>query len=284
MWFFDALASGFRSSTDPGHLQLVRIIYGAVHTARFVLAFGQGGWRRFTPGSLDLRVAEQRFGLRRGRLLAAVYRPALILRTGAAVALAAGLVPRLSLLLVVAGAAMDLLYLKSPSAVRFSVLLGACLMTAGNLGHSLHIEHHPSAANTFAQTLMVLVTTDLYWNSALQKYRSRQFRTGLFLAQWMHAYTQLKDRLAYRHQHAVPGLVHRRTGNLTDRDVRLWRTVSVTVIAAEVVLPVALLIPQTTPYAIAAGIGMHVAFTSLKPRQLLTFSGLTVGSYAAFIG
>ncbi|MEU9381641.1 hypothetical protein AB0D38_11900 [Streptomyces sp. NPDC048279] len=32
-----------------------------------------------------------------------------------------------------------------------------------------------------------------------------QFRTGIFLAQWMHAYTQLKDRLPYRHQHAVPG-------------------------------------------------------------------------------
>lgn len=284
MWFFDALMSGFRSSTDPGHLQLVRIIYGTVHTARFTLSFGQGGWRRFAPGSLDLRLAKQRFGPRRGRLLAGVYRPALILRTAAAVALAAGLAPRLSLPLVLAGAAMDLLYLKSPSAVRFSVLLGACLMTAGNLGHGLHIEHHPSNANTWAQALMVLVTTDLYWNSALQKYRSHQFRTGLFLAQWMHAYTQLKDRLPYRHQHAVPRLVHRRTGSLTTRDIHLWQTVSVTVIAAETALPVALLIPQTTPYAITAGAGMHAAFTCLKPRQLLTFSGLTVGSYAAFIG
>ncbi len=31
-----------------------------------------------------------------------------------------------------------------------------------------------------------------------------------------------------------------------------------------------------------AGIVMHAAFTSLKPRQLLTFSGLTTGTYLAF--
>jgi len=27
---------------------------------------------------------------------------------------------------------------------------------------------------------------------------------------------------------------------------------------------------------------MHAAFTCLKPRQLLTFSGLTLGTYFAF--
>ncbi|MFJ3310475.1 hypothetical protein ACIPSA_47425 [Streptomyces sp. NPDC086549] len=284
MWFFDALMSGFRSSTDPGRLQLLRIVYGTVLAGRFALSFGQGGWTRFAPGALSLRLAKQRFGPRRGRLLAVVYRPALIFRTAAAVALAAGLVPRLSLLLVVAGAAMELLYLKSPSAVRFTLLTGACLMAAGDLGHGLRIEHHPSIANTWAQALVVLVTTDLYWNSAVQKCRSRQFRTGLFLAQWMHAYTQLKDRLTYRHQHAIPGFVDRHTGNLSARDIRLWRLVAVTVIVAEFALPVVLLIPQTTPYAITAGIGMHAAFTCLKPRQLLTFSGLTVGTYVAFIG
>ncbi|MFJ9352519.1 hypothetical protein [Streptomyces sp. NPDC101237] len=36
------------------------------------------------PGALSLRVAEQRFGARRGRLLAGVYRPVLVIRTAAA--------------------------------------------------------------------------------------------------------------------------------------------------------------------------------------------------------
>ncbi|MDX3694776.1 hypothetical protein PV726_31475 [Streptomyces europaeiscabiei] len=264
-------------------MQLFRIVYGSVLTVRFVLSFGQGGCKRFAPGSLSLRLAEQRFGPRRGRLLARVYRPALIARTAAAVALAAGAVPPLALVLVLAGAAMELLYLKSPSAVRFTLLTGACLLVAGDLGHGLTVEHHPSAANTWAQMLLVIVTTDLYWNSAFQNLRSSQFRSGLYLAQWMHAYTQLKDRLPYRRQHAIPRVVHRHTGNLTAHDIRcLWRMVSVTVITAEIALPFALLIPEATPYAAAAGAAMHVAFTALKPRQLITFSGLTVGSYSAF--
>jgi hypothetical protein len=283
VWFFDAVTSGFHSPTDPGRLQLFRIVYGTVLATRFALSFGQGGWTRFVPGSLSLNLAEQRFSPRRGRLLAGVYRPLLILRTAAAVALAAGLAARLSLLLVLAGAAMELLYLKSPSAVRFTLLTGACLLVAGDLGHGLTIEHHPSTANTWAQTLLVLITTDLYWNSAVQKLRSRQFRTGLYLAQWMHAYTQLKDQLPYRRQNAIPGFVHRHTGNLTTRDIRLWHLVAVTIITAEFALPVGLFIPAATPYAVAAGTGMHAAFTLLKPRQLLTFSGLAVGSYTAFV-
>ncbi|MEH0432144.1 hypothetical protein ACKI1I_42940 [Streptomyces turgidiscabies] len=284
MWFFYALASGFRSPTDPGRLQLFRIAYGSVLALRFALSFGQGGWSRFAPGSLSLRLAQQRFGPRRSRLLAGVYRPALIVRTAAAVILAAGIAPRLTLLLVLAGTAMELLYLKSPAAVRFTLLTGACLMVAGDLGHGLTIEHHPSTANTWAQILLALVTADLYWNSAVQKIRSVQFRTGLYLAQWMYAYTQLKDQLPYRRQNAIPGVVLRHTSNLTPRDIRLWRLVAAAVITAEIVLPIVLLIPQTTPYTVAAGITLHAAFTLLKPRQLLTFSGLTVGSYLAFAG
>ncbi|MER5549106.1 hypothetical protein ABT072_43470 [Streptomyces sp. NPDC002589] len=42
------------------------------------------------------------------------------------------------------------------------------------------------------------------------------------------------------------------------------------------------LVPRTTPYALGAGIPMHAAFTCLKPRQLRTFSGLTIANYLAF--
>jgi hypothetical protein len=83
-------------------------------------------------------------------------------------------------------------------------------------------------------------------------------------------------------QFAAPGFVRRHAGNLTDRDGRLWRAVAACVIAAEIALPPALLIEQTMPYAAVAGIGMHAAFTCLKPRQLITFSDLTVGAYIAF--
>ncbi|MEV6734545.1 MULTISPECIES: hypothetical protein [unclassified Streptomyces] len=282
MWFFDALTSGFQHPTDPGRLQLFRIVFAAVLALRFVLSFGQGGWDRLAPGSLSAHLAEQRFGPARSRLLITLYRPALIVRTAAALCLAAGLAPRLALLLVLAGAAMELAYLKSPNAVRYTLLTGTCLLLAKDLGHGLHVEHGASTANTWAQCLLVLISTDIYWNSAWQKLRSPQFRSGLYLAQWIHTYAQVRDRLPYRRQYAVPGLVRRHAGNLTDRDIRLWRTLAATVIAAELALPPALLIKQTMPYAIAAGIAMHAAFTCLKPRQLITFSGLTLGTYLAF--
>ncbi|MET8676074.1 hypothetical protein ABZW18_00315 [Streptomyces sp. NPDC004647] len=282
MWFFDALASGFQHPTDPGRLQLFRIVFGTVLALRFALSIGQGGWDRFAPGSLSSHLAEQRFGPTRASLLAYAYRPVLIARTAAALTLASGLAPRLSLLLVLAGAAMELLYLKSPNAIRYTLLTGASLLAAGDLGHGLSIEHGPSTANTWATSLLVLITCDIYWNSAWQKLRSPQFRTGLYLAQWIHVYAQVKDQLPYRRQHAVPGFVRRYMGNLTDRDVRLWRLVAATAIAIEIALPPALLIPQTMPYAVVVGIWMHTAFTCLKPRQLITFSGLTVGTYFAF--
>ncbi|MFJ4622320.1 hypothetical protein [Streptomyces sp. NPDC088812] len=282
MWFFDALASGFQYPTEPARLQAFRMVFGTVLTLRFALAFGQGGWNRFTPGSLSTRLAEQRFGTARARLLAALYRPALIIRTLAATFLAAGLAPRVALVLVLAGAAMELLYLRSPNAVRYTLLTGGSLLLAGDLGTGLHLAGGSSTANTWAQCLMVLVTTDIYWNSAWQKLRSPQFRSGLYLAQWVHTYTQVQDQLPYRRQHAIPGLVRRRAGNLTTKDIRRWRAIAATAIALEIVLPPALLFPPTTPYAVTAGIGMHIAFTCLKPRQLITFSGLTTGTYLAF--
>lgn len=66
-WFFDAFTSGFQHPTDPGRLQWFRIVFGTVCTLRFALAFGQGGWNRFAPGSLSSHLAEQRFDAARAR-------------------------------------------------------------------------------------------------------------------------------------------------------------------------------------------------------------------------
>ncbi|UUU18945.1 hypothetical protein [Streptomyces sp. DSM 40750] len=136
MSFVDALASGFQHPTDPGRLHLFRIVYGTVCALRFALALGQGGWDRFTPGSLSTYTAEQRFGPVRARLLTGAYRPVLTARTAAAVALAAGLAPPAALVMVLAGTAMELCYLKSPNAVRYALLTGTCLLVADDLGQT----------------------------------------------------------------------------------------------------------------------------------------------------
>lgn len=75
-----------------------------------------------------------------------------------------------------------MLYLMRPNTVRYTLLTGVCLFVGGDLGHGLSIEHAPSAANTWALCLLVLITADIYWNSAWQKLRSDQFRSGLYLA------------------------------------------------------------------------------------------------------
>ncbi|WP_240799454.1 hypothetical protein [Streptomyces sp. A0958] len=80
-----------------------------------------------------------------------------------------------------------------------------------------------------------------------------------------------------------PAVVRRRWGNLTESNIRTWRLAAAAAITAELALPPALLVPESAPYAVVAGIGMHAAFTCLKPRQLITFSGLTTSTYTAFV-
>ncbi|MFF2965050.1 hypothetical protein ACFVT1_40725 [Streptomyces sp. NPDC057963] len=184
---------------------------------------------------------------------------------------------------MLAGAAMEFAYLRSPSAVRYTVLTGTCLLLAGNLGNGLALNHTPSHANTWAQCLLVLITTDIYLNSAWQKIRSHQFRSGLHLAQFIHTYAHVKGQLVHLHQFAIPSPVQRHLGNLTAREIRIWRMLSVIVIAVEIALPVGLLLPQSLPYTVAAGVAMHAAFLCLKPVQLVTFSGLVTTSYLRLV-
>ncbi|MFF3431428.1 hypothetical protein [Streptomyces sp. NPDC002602] len=281
MWFFDAIASGFQHPTDPGRLQAFRTLFGAVLTARFALSVGQGGWNRLVAGSLSRHLAEQRFGPARARLLAGVYRPALIMRTIAALALAAGLLSRISLLLVLAGAAMELLYLKSPNAVRYTLLTGGALLAAGNLGHGLTIEHTPNTANTWAQCLLVLIRTSTGTvpdrscaapNSAVAS-TSRSGSTPT-----ARSATGFPTRVSTPSPASSAGTRATSPRGTCDCGARSRPPPS----QRKFALPPALLIPQTMPYAIAAGIAMHTAFTCLKPRQLITFSGLTLATYLAF--
>ncbi|GHE95131.1 hypothetical protein GCM10014715_59200 [Streptomyces spiralis] len=112
----------------------------------------------------------------------------------------------------------------------------------------------------------------IYWNSAWQKLRSPQFRSGLYLAQWVHTYSQVRDRLPYRRQFAVPGFVRRHAGNLTDRDGRLWRAVAACVIAAEIALPPAL--------STADGQQVYGCILSSMELNLTTKRALVTGSSA----
>ncbi|GAA2679882.1 MULTISPECIES: hypothetical protein [Actinosynnema] len=281
MWWVEALAAGFDHPVRTGRVQLFRLVFGTVLALRFALALGWGGWSRLVPGSLEAGLVQRRLGPVRARLLLVSYRPMLLARLAAALALATGLAPKAALVVAMAGLAMETGYLRAPAAVRYSLLLGACLLTAGDLGHSPLPSPGTGTANTWAQCLIVLVTTDLYWNSAYQKICSPQFRSGLLLAQTFHVHREVAHLLP-PHQNLIPTLVLRHAGGLGERDVRLWRAASMAAIVVEIALPPALLLPQTAPWAVAAGVVMHAVFTCLKPRHMITFTGITLGSYLAF--
>ncbi|MFB8235494.1 hypothetical protein ACFC58_02990 [Kitasatospora purpeofusca] len=280
MWFLDALAGGFRHPTDEARMQYFRIALGLALTVRFLLALGHGGWSRFIPGSYSAFALTRRIGARRFRRFARVYRPILAARPAAALALATGVLPRLSALLVIGALAFELIYAKSPNTLRYAIFMTGALALAGAIGTGLP-EHRTSTYNTWSQCLAVLITTDLYWNSAWQKARSAQFRTGLYLAQWLHVHTEVKDRLPAG-EHFIPHVVGRHLGDLSPRSSRTCRLLALAVIALEVLLPPALLIGQTRTGAVVVGIAMHAGFSCLKPRQLVAFSSISVASYLLF--
>jgi hypothetical protein len=281
VWLFESFATGFHFPTDEAGMQWFRIIFGLVCACRFVLALGHGGWDRFAPGSLGAHTVAQRLGPRRFHAFSLLYQPVLVARIIPAISLVAGVLPRLSTVLVVAGIAAELCYVRSPNSIRYAILLGACLFVAGNPGSGFLPQHHLSSANDWAQCLAVLITTDVYWNSAWHKARSPQFRSGRYLAQWVNVYTRLRDRLPYR-EHFVPALVRDRLGTLSAEAIATWHVLSTAVIGLEILIPPALLVPQTRTAAIVVGLGMHLCFTCLKPRQLITFTALAVGSYLLF--
>jgi hypothetical protein len=281
VWFFDSFATGFHFPVDDARMQWFRIIFGVVCVCRFALAIGHGGWQRFAPGSFGAHTLAGRIGERRFRVFAKLYQPILLARIVPAICLAAGVLPRLSIVLVIAGFAVEMCYIQSPNSIRYAILMACCLLVTGNLGNGFLPRHHLGTANDWAQCLAVLVTADVYWNSAWHKARSAQFRSGRYLAQWVHVYTRVRHQLPYW-EHFVPGPVRAHLGTLSPEAIATWRVLSTAVIGLEILLPPALIDPRTRMWAIVAGIGMHLCFTCLKPRQLITFTSLAVGSYLLF--
>lgn len=280
MWLLDAVTSLFTTPTDEARLQYFRMGLGLACALKFAVALSHGGWSRLAPGGFARHDLDRRHGAPRAALVAGWYRPVLCLRLVAALALTTGVLPGAAALLVVGGLLFELLYEYRSNTV-YLALMTACLLVAGNPGHGLHVVHRMSDANTWAQFLVVLITADLYWNSAWQKTRSVHYMSGLILAQYVHFTAKAQERLPYR-EFCYPRLFTRWLGAADESAVRRWRVLALAVIVIEVALPVALLVPPLRPYAVAVGVGMHAAFLLLLPRQLLGFSLATVFSYVAF--
>lgn len=280
MWLFEAIGSAFDYPTDEARLQWFRIGLGIACLLKFLVALTHGQWDRLRPDSLGYYTLTRKYGARNAVLISWAYRPILVVRVAAAVLLLTGTWPKISALVIAAGLAYELLYAFRYNTIYLS-LLSLALLPAGQLGTDLTPESVISAANTWSQFLVVLLTIDLYVNSAWQKLRSRHFTSGLLLAQFVHFVGRVRDRLP-RKEFFYPNWVIRHLGALDDASVTRWRALSWIVIGLELTVPLALLVPGAYPYAVVAGLGMHAAFFCLLPRQLLGFSSATVASYVLF--
>jgi hypothetical protein len=187
---------------------------------------------------------------------------------------------RASLILVIAFLAVELVYEPRKHPVYF-MLNGGYLLLAGDPGSLLRFDFAPSTANTWAQALIAITTFHLYWNSAWMKLRSPQFRSGRVLAQVVHVAEQTKGMVKYR-EYCLPGWAWRPFSKGTGTGIRSWRLLAALTVATELLLPIGLLCGPVRIACVVAGVGMHAAFTCLKPRGLVPFSLVTVASYLAF--
>src|SRR5260221_9771099 len=102
MWLVDTILHGFQDRSPDWRIQAFRVFFGVACTAKFTVALGHGGLARMAPGSLGWFQMRAAFGDRRGGLLADAYRPVLIVRLVAAVAVLCGFGTPIALLVVLA--------------------------------------------------------------------------------------------------------------------------------------------------------------------------------------
>jgi hypothetical protein len=279
VWLIDAVTSGFRSQVPDSGLQAYRVLLGIACLLKAGENFLHGGWSMVRPGSYNAHRVERMVSPALREVVIKAYQPVLALRLVASVGLILGVVPQLMAAIVAAGLAFELLWLFRYNTVYLALCCTA-LVFAGHLS-GFATTTTVSSANTWSQFLIVLITIDMYWDSAWLKARSEQFRSGLVLAQWVDMAGRVRARIPFG-EFWYPDVFIRVLGRYTPATMVFWRATSIGVIAMEALLPVGLLFPTTRPYFVALGILMHVGFTGLLPRKLIPFSVASVASYLLF--
>lgn len=296
MWWFEAVADGFRQPYAAIQVCAFRVVLAAAMLFKFGYEHRRGGWRYFAPGSFvtyrfrqehpDLPIDQNR------------YRVLYVAKVVAAVLLFLGIAPRVAA--VVAG--LWFLFELTYDRKFHTAYLGLCsllLAFSPALGDALTFrtvlaafdspiatvlaqEAARTRVDIFAQVLLVLLTVQMYLSSAYRKLRSEHFVSGGALHDF--AGSLHRDRYAQRYRDTwYPSLMVRHLIDVAPPVARQrWRPAATATIVAEFLLPVALLVPFTFPVAVAFGVLMHAAFTALLPVRLVPFSLAAIGSYIVF--
>lgn len=296
MWWFEAVADGFRMPYASVQICAFRVVLAVAMLFKFAYEHRRGGWRYFAPDSFVVyrfRREHPDFPVDQAR-----YRILYVAKAVAAAGLLLGVLPRVAA--VVAGiwflfeltydrkyhtaylGLCSLLLAFSPALTDTLTYRTVLAATHSPIANVLAEEVSRTRTDIFAQVLLVLLTAQMYLSSAYRKLRSEHFTSGAALHDF--AGSLHRDRYAQRYRDTwYPAVMVR---HLIDVPVPLarqrWRGAAGATVGAEFLLPVALLVPGVYLVAVVFGALMHAAFTALLPVRLVPFSLATVGSYLLF--
>ncbi|GAA5706840.1 hypothetical protein [Streptomyces avermitilis] len=280
MWLFHELATGFSWPVHDSRIQMYRILLAAAALLKALATLFLGDWNRLRVNSFGRFRLERTWGAGQARLISAVHKPLVLARLLASVLLLVGIEPKAAIAILLVGFGHELCY-----EYRFNTIyIATCLcflLPAGSLGTTLGLSDGVSTDNAWSQFLIVLLTVDVYWNSAYQKLRSRQFRTGLSLVQQAYIADTVRPRIVGReYWHPPTGVTAAMAAGAVPRQ---WRALPVLVIMLEILLPIGLLVPVLRPFAVAAGIALHLGFLSILPLRLAPFTLASLATYLLFV-
>ncbi len=296
MWWFEAVADGFRQPYASIQICAFRVVLASAMLFKFGYEHRRGGWRYFTADSFVY------YRFRREHpdhpVNVARYRILYVAKIVAAACLFLGVLPRVAAIVAGIWFLFELTYDRK----YHTAYLGLCALflaaspelgdaltyrtvldsIGGSAADVLREEASRTGTDIFAQVLLVLLTVQLYLSSAYRKLRSDHFTSGRALHDF--AYSLHADRYAqrYRDTYYPPVMARHLIDVPVEVGRRRWRLPALATVAAEAVLPVALLVPVTYPIAVIFGALMHAAFTALLPVRLVPFSLAAIGSYLVF--
>lgn len=296
MWWFEAVADGFRQPYASIQVCAFRVVLAAAMLFKFGYEHRRGGWRYFAPDSFvayrfrrehpDLPVDQTR------------YRILYLAKLAAAVGLLLGVLPRASAVVAGIWFLFELTYDRKYHTaylglcslfLAFSPALGDALtyrtvqaVIESPVASVLAEEAARTRVDMFAQVLLVLLTVQMYLSSAYRKLRSEHFMSGAALHDFAGSLHRDRHAQRYRDTWYPPVVVRHLIDVPAPVARRRWRGPAVATVGAEFLLPAALLVPVTYPVAVAFGALMHAAFTALLPVRLVPFSLAAVGSYLLF--
>jgi hypothetical protein len=299
MWWFDAVADGFRQPYASIQVCAFRVVLAAAMLFKFGYEHRRGAWRYFVPDSfVAYRFRKEHPDLRVNQT---GYRILYVAKMAAAAGLLLGVLPRVSAVVAGIWFLFELTYDRkyhtaylglcslflafSPAlgdALTYRTVLAVVQSPAASVASVLAGEAAHTRVDIFAQVLLVLLTAQMYLSSAYRKLRSQHFMSGAALHDFAGSLHRDRHAQRYRDTWYPPVMVRHLIDVPAPLARRRWRGPAVATVGAEFLLPVALLVPLTYPVAVAFGALMHAAFTMLLPVRLVPFSLAAVGSYLLF--